>query len=355
MRDHEGSTLPPEGSPPEAEPFVPTVLQGSTNDDQECQPKRPPVSNENHGGSALKPGRVSAFPLWKRFILILLAMILGAGISFGLMQWLSMGPLQFALSSRDRVLQESNAALARSQQELEAALASLESSRKEYMELSGTLEQIQQEAITPPYIYIHGRQVSLAFHKSDSSLIQWEVPFDELERSIDRGFLARNELSDEMSNLSLLNSSTEETYKVVDFRPFVDSSPFAEVMPSLYQSSSSDAQFLYEVWNIIGQLSQYTAEIEETPRFPLETLLAGGGDCEDTSILFASMVRAAGTPWSIELVYMDLDYPDQPQNVNHVIVSVDTGNEQFLVETTSNQVMEPYPNGVNGWWFLIDG
>lgn len=355
MRDHEGSTLPPEGSLPEAELFGPTVLPGSTNDDQECRPVQPPVSRQNHGGSALKPGRESAFPLWKRGVLLLLAMILGAGISFGLMQWLSMGPLQSILSSRDRALQESNTALARSQQELEAALASLESSRKEYRELSGTLEQIQQEAITPPYIYIHARQVSLAFHKSDSSLIQWEVPFDELERSIDRGFLARNELSDEMRNLNLDNNSTEETYKVVDFRPFVDSSSFTEVMPSLYQSSSSDAQFLYEVWNIIGQLSQYTAEIEETPRFPLETLLAGGGDCEDTSILFASMVRAAGRPWSIELVYMDLDYPDQPQSVNHVIVSVDTGNEQFLVETTSNQVMEPYPNGVNGWWFPIDG
>jgi hypothetical protein len=31
------------------------------------------------------------------------------------------------------------------------------------------------------------------------------------------------------------------------------------------------------------------------------------------------------------------------------------GNEQFLVETTGNQVMEPDPNGLNGWWFLIDG
>jgi hypothetical protein len=322
MRDHEGSTLPPEESSPETEPFA---LTGS------------------------------AFPLWQKVILLLLAMVLGAGISFGLIQWFSIGPLQSALSSRDQTLQESNAALVRSQQDLEVTLASLESSRKEYSELSGTLEQLQQEAIAPPYIYIHGRQVSLAFHKSDSSLIQWEVPFDELERSIDRGFLARNELPDGMSNLSLYNSSTEETYSVVDFRPFVDSSSFTEVMPSLYQSSSSDAQFLYEVWNIIGQLSQYAVEIEETPRFPLETLLAGGGDCEDTPILFASMVRAAGTPWSIELVYMDLDYPDQPQSVNHVIVSVDTGNEQFLVETTSNQVMEPYPNGVNGWWFSIAG
>lgn len=271
------------------------------------------------------------------------------------MQWLSIGPLQSALSSRDQALHESNAALAHSQQELEAALASLERSRIEYTALSGTLEQIRRESIAPPYIYIHARQVSLAFHKSDSSLIQWDAPFDELERSIERGFLARNELSNEISNLSLRNNSTGETYQVVDFRPFVDSAPFKEVMPSLYQSSSNDAQFLYEVWNIIGQLSQYTAEIGETPRFPLETLLAGGGDCEDTSILFASLVQAAGTPWSVELVHMDLDYPDRPQSVNHIIVSVDTGNEQFLVETTSSQMMEPYPNGVNGWWFPIDG
>jgi len=35
-------------------------------------------------------------------------------------------------------------------------------------------------------------------------------------------------------------------------------------------------------------LNDYVGEIEETPRFLLETLLMGGGDCEDSAILLGS-------------------------------------------------------------------
>jgi hypothetical protein len=37
-----------------------------------------------------------------------------------------------------------------------------------------------------------------------------------------------------------------------------------------------------------------TAGYDEYPRYPVETIVDGGGDCEDTSILFSSLVRAMG-------------------------------------------------------------
>lgn len=37
-----------------------------------------------------------------------------------------------------------------------------------------------------------------------------------------------------------------------------------------------------------------TTGYDEYPRYPVETIVDGGGDCEDTSILFASIVRAMG-------------------------------------------------------------
>jgi hypothetical protein len=44
-----------------------------------------------------------------------------------------------------------------------------------------------------------------------------------------------------------------------------------------------------------------TTSFDEYPRFPIETLVEGGGDCEDTSILMASMLRAMN--FSVALVY----------------------------------------------------
>ena len=39
---------------------------------------------------------------------------------------------------------------------------------------------------------------------------------------------------------------------------------------------------------------EVTTGYDEYPRYPVETIVDGGGDCEDTSILFASIVREMG-------------------------------------------------------------
>jgi hypothetical protein len=39
--------------------------------------------------------------------------------------------------------------------------------------------------------------------------------------------------------------------------------------------------------------------------------------------------------------------------MNHLIVYIDTGNRRYTVEATGKQVMEPYADGVNGWYYEI--
>lgn len=76
-----------------------------------------------------------------------------------------------------------------------------------------------------------------------------------------------------------------------------------------------------------------TTSFDEYPRFPVETLVEGGGDCEDTSILMASMLRAMN--FSVALV----NFP------NHMGVGIATdgsgtgwnynGKKYYYLETTA--------------------
>jgi hypothetical protein len=215
---------------------------------------------------------------------------------------------------------------------------------QEYDLLMSEYEAINETAITPPYIYIHGRYVDMTFNLTDGSLERWEVPFDVLESSINRGYTARASL--------VRKTFTDDNggyHRVVDMTRFIDPAPFNKVIPEIYAKSGSDEAFIREIWHILTQLTTYSEEIEETPRYPLETLLAGGGDCEDTAILMASMLLAAHTGWEVDLVYMDLDHPTQPQAINHAIVAVKTGTSTYLIETTSKTEMMPFGSGVRGW------
>ncbi|MBI2146821.1 transglutaminase family protein [Candidatus Woesearchaeota archaeon] len=50
------------------------------------------------------------------------------------------------------------------------------------------------------------------------------------------------------------------------------------------------------------QALPYNFDIDDYPKHPLETLADGGGDCEDTSILYASLARAVGIPAAVFLI-----------------------------------------------------
>ncbi|MCI0497566.1 MAG: hypothetical protein L0Z54_04670 [Thermoplasmata archaeon] len=81
-----------------------------------------------------------------------------------------------------------------------------------------------------------------------------------------------------------------------------------------------------------------SAGTPEYPRFPLETLVDGAGDCEDKSVLYASMVIALGDDAVLFLVLND--------NVSHMATGVaapglfgsyvsHNGSDYYYAETTS--------------------
>jgi hypothetical protein len=266
---------------------------------------------------------------------------------------------QAALQGERDLLQEQRAGLQSDLLRLEGVYEALQEQytglAQEYGVLQHDYEGLTQEfgsfrsvAIAPPYIYTHARMVRLAFVASDQRVDTWEVPFEALEAHFERGLALRSS----PQYLSLVNQDGER-FRSLDVRPFVAPEVFAPVVGRLYEKhGGNEESFIAEVWHYVTQLSAYSTELKETPRFPLETLLAGGGDCEDTAILFASMIKAAPVDWQVSLVYMDSENIRRPRYADHVMVQVKTGRRSYLVETTSPKVMSPY-SSVSGWFFEV--
>jgi hypothetical protein len=220
---------------------------------------------------------------------------------------------------------------------------------EKYNALAGDYNYLDSIAIRPPYIFVHDREVETTFYDVNGQLIYWSTPFSGLEYAIETGSNTRRRMRDDDWYKYIVYFADGQPMEIPDFSVFIDPDPFDQVMPGIYKSSSSAYDFVYRTWHIIGQLANYATEDVETPRYPYETLLAGGGDCEDLSILFASMIRAAPVGWDVELVYIDSKSPLYPVDPDHVLVYIDTGQETFLVETTSDVEMLPYADGVTGW------
>jgi FtsZ-binding cell division protein ZapB len=218
-----------------------------------------------------------------------------------------------------------------------------------YNALAGDYNLLNNIAIKPPYIVVHDRMVDTTFYDLDGQLITWTTPFAGLEYGIEHGSYMRGLIVDDEWKTTLVHTTDGEPLWIRDFSVFVTPTTFQKVVPQLYEESTSAYQFIYQMWYMIGQLSSYATEDTETPRYSLETLLAGGGDCEDLSILLASLIQAAPVDWYVDLVYVDSTNLNNPQEPDHVVVYIDTGQETYIVETTSDQYMLPYTDGITGW------
>lgn len=250
------------------------------------------------------------------------------------------------LQNQYNILQITYSTLSNDYQILQSQYTALQ---LQYGDLSGEYADFRSRAIAPPYIYISNRSVTFAFLLTDQTVDFWQIDFDSLEQALNAGYEQRQE-PEELK----LETDSGYTFTVMDFRSYIDPSAFYPVIGELYARNPREEDFIYEVWHIVTQLSGYSNDIEETPRYPLETFLAGGGDCEDTAILFASMILAAPVGWEVDLVYMDSTNPLDPQTSNHVIVYIKTGQKDYYVETTSDSNMLPYPDGVVGWYFAVN-
>ncbi|MEI7849293.1 MAG: hypothetical protein WCK35_26075 [Chloroflexota bacterium] len=220
----------------------------------------------------------------------------------------------------------------------------------DFNNLTNNYNTLNNIAVKPPYIVVHDRVVDTTFYDTDGTLIKWTTPFDSLQSEIEAGNTQRRLIVDLNWDTTRVYTNAGDALNLRNFSSFVTPDIFRKVVPPLYQKSNNAYDYIYRIWYMVGQLSNYASEDLETPRYPLETLLAGGGDCEDLSILFASLIQAgAPSSWYVDLMYVDADHINNPETSNHVIVFIDTGHETFIVETTEDQVMQPYSTGVTGW------
>lgn len=124
----------------------------------------------------------------------------------------------------------------------------------------------------------------------------------------------------------------------------------------LSESYSKDKAILVNALLMSNQLLSYSKDIGQKARFADETLIRGGGDCEDMAILIADILMSLESTkhWKISFVLMDTDNPTHPEKANHVLLWVDTGDGTWLVEPTNNvssrqDVMWAVQNALERW------
>lgn len=211
---------------------------------------------------------------------------------------------------------------------------------------SQTLEQELSASISPPYTLIEDRNVIWIFEDSQGNRYEWKMPIDAYRSIIE---------APEPQDMKYLESDDGPNFSVRDYTKFIDSGFFEKVIEDLYDNAGSDKQFLYEVWFVTSQLTTYSPDIGDDPRWALETFTEAGGDCEDLTILIASMLKASShtNDWTIEIVYFDADSPDKAYDLNHVALFVKTDNFQTYVESTAKVDGLHSWESVNGWYFEV--
>ena len=142
--------------------------------------------------------------------------------------------------------------------------------------------------------------------------------------------------------------------EIGEFSNYVETS-FTNVIDDIYENSHSDNNFIYEIWYIVSQLTTYSPDIGEHPRYAIETLTRGGGDCEDTTILMADLLKSSKHTenWNIQMVYFDSENPTDPKLVNHVALAVNTEENFGILETTAKNIDDLITwdvDSIVGWW-----
>jgi hypothetical protein len=179
---------------------------------------------------------------------------------------------------------------------------------------------------------------------SKGNQYNWSIPIQTYE----------SQIQNTSYSTQTIQYSDGTQHEIGNFTDHVKNS-FINVIDDIYENSYSNNDFIYEIWYIISQLTTYSADIGEHPRYALETLTRGGGDCEDTVILMADMLRSSSytKDWDIQMIYFDSENPTHPKQVNHVALAVDTGEKIGIFETTTKNIDDLNAwnvNSVVGWY-----
>jgi len=212
--------------------------------------------------------------------------------------------------------------------------------------ISFEYEKYTEAESLKPKTTIYEQKVMWGVSDSKGNRYNWSMPIESYEDLI--------RATEPLDTLPLENTKTGEIFTVRDHTKFVRSG-FTKVIDQVYDNAGSDSNFVYEVWYIVSQLTTYSYDIGEDPRWALETLSRGGGDCEDTAILIAEMINSSEHTknWEISLVYFDAHNPKNPKAMNHVAVYIDDGKRNYFIESTAKDDPYAWPDGVKGWYFEI--
>ncbi len=196
-----------------------------------------------------------------------------------------------------------------------------------------------EQSLTVPYTSISDGKVTWVWKDRNSDLHAWVLPLE--------SYRSWSNTPKPYKTISL--QCGDGICTVFDYRPYVHPDEFTEVIPSLYQQSSGGREFVQEAFNMVSQLTVYAKDVGEVPRWPIETLTEGRGDCEDLTILFASLLKATPYPYKLSFVYIDMENPTDPQYPNHVIVAVEDEGWRMFIDCSSDEGWKFYDK-IEGWF-----
>ncbi len=205
---------------------------------------------------------------------------------------------------------------------------------------------------------IQGTEITWEIQDSKGNWYSWTMPVEAYEELVQWGAELSEYYTYEPITLYLDNGETILAY---DYDGFVgEEGSFGNVIDDIYDNSYSDSDFIYEIHYIVSKLTVYDEDLRgdntDEGRYALETLTRGGGDCEDLAILIADMLKSSKhtKDWEIQYVYMDNENPTNAQDVNHIVVFINDGTYDYVIEATGNDpYYDYYPDGISGWFFDV--
>jgi hypothetical protein len=194
-----------------------------------------------------------------------------------------------------------------------------------------------------PSTLIRNNTIYFKFKDLDENIISWNISFE----SSYKNYI--------LNKLRLITYKyieiNGEVWAILDINPFVKTDIFEELVIDLVQGKT-DKEFVHEVINLKNQMISYGLFWEDNCRWPIETLLEGIGDCEDTSVLIASILEAGNKIGNygmiISFMACDINNITDPVYPNHVIVDVEFNDgSSYLIEPTGYTFLTY--NKVVGW------
>jgi len=301
----------------------------------------------------------SSLPDWVKNIFVWFGQgVVSESELLGAIEWLiENNIIKIEQVSENNYWREQAAKLFQESQELKEDVAywkkKYETYHENLLKLDARFKEYQQEVKQEvqgsyPKATLDDQTVKWEFYDSRNNFYVWTLPIESYESYI---------RATEPQNTFRLQMDNGNVVTVRDHTQFVRES-FKEVIDQVYDNAGSDRVFVYEVWYIVSQLTTYSTDIGEDPRWAVETFTRGGGDCEDLAILIADMIRSSkhSKNWDMEFVYFDSDNPSRAEKVNHVAIKIDFGEGHSFLEPTAKTLDAlDYWNerGISGWYYDV--